>query len=177
MKVLCHLPQRCDLAFDFGYAKPDRLQFTDPVIYLNAHQIENSESHPPLWTPKVPNRDGNIGRVDAIKLADRSTAWSYRQRAPSTSAVLPTAGGFVFSGDPDRYFKALDDATGKVLWQVRTNNMVNGFPVTYSVNGKQYIASPLATGLVPARGWRTLAPEIKNPTGGSMLSVFALPDK
>ena len=38
----------------------------------------------------VPNSDGNVGRVDAIKLADRSTAWTYRQRAPHTSAVLPT---------------------------------------------------------------------------------------
>ncbi len=125
----------------------------------------------------MPNSDGNIGRVDAIKLADRSTAWSYRQRAPSTSAVLPTAGGLVFSGDLDRYFKALDDATGKVLWQVRTNNMVNGFPVTYSVNGKQYIAVATGNGSGSGQGLATLVPEIKNPTGGSMLWVFALPDK
>ena len=38
----------------------------------------------------VPNSDGKIGRVDAVKLADQSTAWSYRTRAPATSAVLPT---------------------------------------------------------------------------------------
>ena len=46
----------------------------------------------------VANSDGNFGRVDAIKLADRSTAWTHRQRAPQTSAVLPTAGGVVFAG-------------------------------------------------------------------------------
>jgi alcohol dehydrogenase (cytochrome c) len=88
----------------------------------------------------VPNSDGNVGRLDAIRLADQATVWSYRQRAPSTSAVLPTGGGLVFAGNIDRYFKALDEATGKVLWQVRTNNMVNSFPITYSVNGKQYVS-------------------------------------
>ncbi len=126
---------------------------------------------------KVPNSDGNIGRVDAIKLADRSTAWSYRQRAPNTSAVLPTGGGLVFSGDIDRYFKALDDATGKVLWQVRTNNMVNAFPVTYSVNGKQYVAVATGSGSGLGTSLATLAPQTKNPDGGSTLWVFALPDK
>src|SRR5258708_1388041 len=99
---------------------------------------------------KVPNSDGNIGRVDAIKLADRSQVWSHRQRAPNTSAVLPTGGGLVFSGDIDRYFKAFDDATGRVLWQGRTNNMVNALPITYSVNGKQYVA--IATGSASVLG-------------------------
>ena len=40
----------------------------------------------------MPNSDGNFGRVDAVRLADQSTVWSHRQRAPSTSAVLPTGG-------------------------------------------------------------------------------------
>src|SRR5262249_58291855 len=78
---------------------------------------------------KVPNSDGNVGRVDAIKLADRSQVWSYRQPAPNTSAVLPTGGGLVFSGDIDRYFKAFDDATGKVLGQGRNSKKVNALPL------------------------------------------------
>jgi alcohol dehydrogenase (cytochrome c) len=126
---------------------------------------------------QVPNSDGKIGRVDAIKLSDRSQSWSYRQRAPNSSAVLPTGGGLVFVGDIDRYFKALDDATGKVLWQVRTNNMVNAFPVTYSVNGKQYVAVATGSGSGFGRSIATLAPEIKVPDGGSTLWVFALPEK
>ncbi len=126
---------------------------------------------------KVPNSDGNIGRVDAIKLADRSQVWSYRQRAPNTSAVLPTAGGLVFSGDIDRYFKAFDDATGKVLWQVRTNNMVNAFPITYSVNGKQYVAVATGSGSGLGRSLSTLVPDMKTPDGGSTLWVFALPER
>jgi alcohol dehydrogenase (cytochrome c) len=124
----------------------------------------------------VPNSDGNFGRVDAIKLSDQSTAWSYRQRAPSTSAVLPTGGGLVFSGDLARNFKALDESTGRVLWQTRLNNAVNSFPISYSVNGKQYVAVAAGNGSGFVRSMSTLTPEIRNPDGGSQLWVFALPD-
>jgi alcohol dehydrogenase (cytochrome c) len=125
----------------------------------------------------VPNSDGNIGRVDAIKLSDRSTAWSYRQRAPDTSAVLPTGGGLVFAATSIATSRALDDATGKVLWQIRTNNVVNSFPITYSVNGKQYVAVATGNGSGLVKSLGTLATEIRNPDGGSMLWVFALPEK
>jgi alcohol dehydrogenase (cytochrome c) len=103
--------------------------------------------------------------------------WSNRQRAPNTSAALPTGGGLVFAGDISRYFKALDDATGKVLWQIRTNNMVNSFPIAYSVNSKQYVAVAVGNGSSQARPLATLTPEIQNPDGGSVLWVFALPDR
>jgi alcohol dehydrogenase (cytochrome c) len=125
----------------------------------------------------VPGSDGNIGRVDAIKLDDRSTAWSYRTRAPQTGAMLPTGGGVVFSGTWDRWFRAFDDTTGKVLWQARLNNAVNSFPITYTVNGKQYVAVSAGNGSSLARSLATLTPEIRNPDGGSALWVFALPDK
>ena len=125
----------------------------------------------------VPGSDGNVGRIDAIKLTDRSTVWSYRERGPATGAVLPTAGGVVFEGGWDRYFRAFDDTTGKVLWQLRTNNAINGFPVSYSVNGKQYVAVSVGNGSTHAKSLATLTPEITAPDGGSVLWVFALPDK
>jgi alcohol dehydrogenase (cytochrome c) len=125
----------------------------------------------------VPGSDGNVGRIDAVKLTDRSTVWSYRERGPATGAVLPTAGGVVFEGGWDRYFRAFDDATGKVLWQLRTNNAINGFPVSYSVNGKQYVAVSVGNGSTHAKSLATLTPEIAAPDGGSVLWVFALPDK
>jgi alcohol dehydrogenase (cytochrome c) len=124
----------------------------------------------------VPNSDGKIGRVDAIKLADRSQAWSYRLRAPETSAVLPTGGGLVFNGAWDRYFRAFDDSTGEVKWQMRLNNVINSFPITYSVNGKQYVAVAVGSGSSHSKALATLTPEIQNPDGGSVLWVFALPN-
>jgi len=124
----------------------------------------------------VPNSDGNIGRVDAVKLADRTTVWSHRQRAPETGAVLPTGGGLVFSGSWDRVFRAFDDATGKTLWQTRLNNVINAFPISYSVNGKQYVAVAVGSGSSHSKALATLTPEIQNPDAGSVLWVFALPD-
>jgi alcohol dehydrogenase (cytochrome c) len=123
------------------------------------------------------NSDGNFGRVDAIRLADQATVWSQRQRAPWTSAVLPTGGGIVFAGDLGRYFRAFDETTGQVLWQVRTNNAVNSFPISYSVNGKQYVAVATGGGSGFLRSMSQLATEIKYPESGSMLWVFALPDR
>jgi alcohol dehydrogenase (cytochrome c) len=125
----------------------------------------------------VPGSDGNVGRIDAVRLTDRSTVWSYRQRAPATGAVLPTAGGIVFAGTWDRYFRAWDDATGKALWQIRTNNAINGFPVSYSVNGRQYVAVAVGNGSTQAKSLATLTPELATPDGGSVLWVFTLPDK
>jgi alcohol dehydrogenase (cytochrome c) len=124
----------------------------------------------------IPNSDGKIGRVDAIRLSDRTTVWSHRQRAPSSSAVLPTGGGLVFAGDIARYFRAFDEETGKVLWEVRTNSPVNAFPITYSVNGKQYVAVATGGGSGFLRSISQLATEIKYPESGSMLWVFALPN-
>ena len=124
----------------------------------------------------IPNSDGNIGRVDAVGLDNQKSAWSYRTRAPQTGAVLATGGGLVFSGSWDRYIRAFDDRTGKLLWQIRTSNAVNSFPITYAVKGKQYVAVSVGNGSSHARSLATLTPEIRNPDGGSSLWVFALPD-
>ncbi|SDG69749.1 pyrroloquinoline quinone-dependent dehydrogenase [Pelagibacterium luteolum] len=124
---------------------------------------------------EVPDSDGNIGRLDAINLADHSTAWSHRQRSPITSAVLPTGGGLVFAGDWNRYFYAFDDETGDVLWQIRTNNAVNSFPISYEADGKQYVAVAVGNGSSQARALATLTPEFVNPAAGSVLWVFTLP--
>jgi len=123
----------------------------------------------------VPGSDGNIGRIDAVKLSDRSTIWSFRFRAPATSAVLPTAGGVVFAGSWDRYFRAIDGVSGKVLWQVRTNNAVNSFPISYGVNGKQYIAVSVGNGSGQGQELSTLVPDMALPEEGSVLWIFALP--
>jgi alcohol dehydrogenase (cytochrome c) len=124
----------------------------------------------------VPNSDGKIGRVDAVKLSDRSQVWSSRQRAPITAAVLPTGGGLVFNGTWDRMFRAFDDTTGDVKWQMRLNNVINSFPISYSVNGKQYVAVAVGSGSSHSKALATLTPEIQNPDGGSVLWVFALPN-
>ena len=125
----------------------------------------------------VPDSDGNIGRVDAINLNDRSTMWSYRQRPPVTSSTLPTGGGLVFVGSLDRKFMAFDDETGEKLWESgRLTNSPESFPITYTANGKQYVAitANFASGLGRLA---SLTPEVRLPSNDPIaLYVFALPD-
>ena len=66
-------------------------------------------------------------------------------------------------------------ATGDVLWQTRLGTSVQGFPVTFSVRGEQYLA--VSTGLgggSPRTVPRLLAPEIRHPASGNALYVFKL---
>jgi alcohol dehydrogenase (cytochrome c) len=84
----------------------------------------------------------------------------------------------VFVGDLDRQFRALDVKTGEVLWSARLGTAVQGFPVSFSANGKQYIAVTTGVGggsprVVP----RTITPEINPPSNGHTLYVFELPKK
>ena len=88
----------------------------------------------------VPGGDGKIGRLQAVNLETRELAWNFRESAPLTSAVMATAGGLVFSGALDESFRALDASTGEVLWQTDLGDIPASFPISYSVDNKQYIA-------------------------------------
>jgi alcohol dehydrogenase (cytochrome c) len=122
--------------------------------------------------------DGKYGRLEAINLETRKPVWTDRQRAPQTTGALATAGGIVFDGSLDRYIRAYDQANGKVLWETRLNDVPSSCPITYSVNGKQYVAVVVGNGGAHAITWPPLVPEIQNPTGGGAeLWVFELPGK
>ena len=110
-----------------------------------------------------------------MNLQTGKVVWMRRQRAPLATAMLGTGGGIVFTGDRDRYFRALDEATGKVLWETRLNATPNSFPVTYAVGGQQYVAVTTGGGSSWDGATAAAGTEIVNPAGGTTLWVFKLP--
>jgi alcohol dehydrogenase (cytochrome c) len=121
--------------------------------------------------------DGRYGRLEAINLETRKTAWVQRQRAPQTTGVLATAGGVVFAGALDRWFTAYDAASGSPLWKMRLSDVPNSAPITYSVNGKQYVAAVVGNGGAAAVTFPALVPEIPMSSArSSAIWAFELPD-
>jgi alcohol dehydrogenase (cytochrome c) len=129
------------------------------------------------WTIRPPlNGDGRYGRVQAIDLTTRQTLWTQRQRAPQTTGVLATAGGLVFAGALDRVFTAYDDTTGEALWQAKLNDVPSSAPISYAVDGKQFVAITVGHGSAHALTFPMLTPEIDLPiVRSATIWVFALP--
>lgn len=129
------------------------------------------------WTVRPrPDGDGLFGRLQALDPQTGGTRWVVRERAPFTAATLATAGGLVFAGSLDRRFKAYDLATGEQRWAARLNDVPSAPPITYAVDGVQYVAVVVGPGGYQSMSYGALVPEIRNPDdAGTILWVFALP--
>ena len=128
------------------------------------------------YTRPVPDSDGRYGRVQAFDLQNRQVLWTERQHAPMTSAVLATAGGVVFAGALDQTFSAYDDQTGEKLWSTRLSDVPSSAPITYMVDGEQYVAVVVGFGSPLSMGFTQLVPDILTPVRPSAaIYVFAVP--
>jgi alcohol dehydrogenase (cytochrome c) len=115
----------------------------------------------------------NAGSIEAISVESGATAWKREQRAVTTS-LMTTGSGLLFGGDANGRFRAYDQRTGEVLWEVNLGSHVTGYPATFAVDGKQYIAISTG-GSLNTLGLMGLAPELRAGTANN-LYVFALPD-
>jgi alcohol dehydrogenase (cytochrome c) len=94
----------------------------------------------------------HIGELQAWDVDNRKKAWTTKLPSQNWGPVLATAGGVLFAGGTnDRMFRAFDAKTGKILWEFPTTSGVNGVPVSFQVDGRQYVAVQSGWGVDAAR--------------------------
>jgi alcohol dehydrogenase (cytochrome c) len=118
-----------------------------------------------------------VGEFVAFDPATGERAWVYKPEsgAPMSASALATAGGIVFGGTSDRWFFALHTETGELLWEMRLNGDISGSPVTFTVDGKQYVAVGAGGRIAQTTTLGRLV-DIDIPSGSGVMWVFALPE-
>ena len=95
----------------------------------------------PYWGSALTLIDNQAsGSLKAIDVTSGKIKWEVATRSPMVAGVLATAGGLVFTGDAEGYFTAYDAATGKDLWTFQCGSGHHSGPITYTLDGRQYIA-------------------------------------
>ena len=121
----------------------------------------------------------HIGEVQAWKVGSHEKVWQHNFEMFTWGPLLATGGDLVFGGGTnDRYFRAWDAKTGEMLWKMRTNSGVTAVPVSYAIDGKQYIAVQSGWGVDAQRMQDAYDSQIK-PSGikvpqGGAIWVFAI---
>lgn len=81
-----------------------------------------------------------FGAIRALEVESGKQRWEFKLKSPIWAGVLSTEGGVVFSGSEEGNFYALDSLTGKPLWDFQTGGRIGSGPISFSIEGKQYIA-------------------------------------
>jgi alcohol dehydrogenase (cytochrome c) len=127
--------------------------------------------------------DGMISRLQAVDVAGQELKWVRHLPSPMTTSALATAGGVIFVGDMEPSLKAIDDASGEILWQAPLDDMPSCNLVTYRILDRQYVAVIVGftnnhiRDLIRSYGeYRTGRGETvpDSPKGGAAIWVFAL---
>ncbi|MEC9103416.1 MAG: PQQ-binding-like beta-propeller repeat protein, partial [Pseudomonadota bacterium] len=117
----------------------------------------------------------HIGSLKAIDPDTGEIKWNYKNDAPLWGGVMTTGGGLVFFGTPEGEFIALDDETGEKLWSFQTGSGIVGQPVTYELDGEQYVSIISGWGgAVPLWGGE-VAKKVNYLNQGGTLWTFKLP--
>jgi alcohol dehydrogenase (cytochrome c) len=148
------------------------------TMYLPAQNTCSTVSAVPPGGPGVygfagrstiaPASGTDLGQIHAIDAVTGRTAWTYAQRAGMQS-LMTTGGALLFAGDSHGRFRAMDQASGKILWEINLGSPVTGYPATFEVEGQQYVA--VSTGFWLADSY---TPELIHGRQNT-LYVFALP--
>ncbi|WP_299392821.1 PQQ-dependent methanol/ethanol family dehydrogenase [Pelagibius sp.] len=116
-----------------------------------------------------------IGSLKAIDPLTGEVKWEYKNNAPLWSGVMTTAGGLVFAGTPEGHLKAFNDETGEELWSFQTGSGVVGQPITWEMDGEQFVAVVSGWGgAVPLWGGE-VAKKVNYLNQGGLVWVFKVP--
>ncbi|WP_420349467.1 PQQ-dependent methanol/ethanol family dehydrogenase [Pelagibius sp.] len=116
-----------------------------------------------------------IGSLKAFDPLTGEVKWEYKNNAPLWSGVMTTAGGLVFAGTPEGHLKAFNDETGEELWSFQTGSGVVGQPITWEMDGEQYVAVLSGWGgAVPLWGGE-VAKKVNYLNQGGLVWVFKVP--
>ena len=98
-------------------------------------------SRPGVRGPQVPKRsdEDGYGVVRAIDPQTGEKKWEFKMNDVTASGILTTASDLLFTGGREGYFQALDARTGKLLWRTNAGGDIAMGPMTYQINGKQYV--------------------------------------
>ena len=122
-----------------------------------------------------PPPDGEpYSHFDAYDPVTGEKKWTYRSKYALLASSLATGGNLVFTGDPEGRFLAFDAESGEVLWSFNTGSGHRGSPITYAVDGVQYIAVPSGWGSAVGGLLPQIWPEMEDFPGGGALFVFSL---
>ncbi len=134
-----------------------------PIKYT-LHETPSKNGAPAIrYAASEPTKDPRWGLLSSIDLASGKVAWQTKTAQPLIGGVLATAGGLVFMGEGDGHFNAYNSQSGELLWQAKSEFGVNAPPITYTIDGVQYIA--VASGGNSIFGYKQ----------GDAVLVYALP--
>jgi alcohol dehydrogenase (cytochrome c) len=119
--------------------------------------------------------EDHIGSLKAIDPTTMEVKWEYKNDAPLWGGVMTTAGGLVFTGTPEGYLKAFDADTGEELWKFQTGSGIVGQPITWEMDGEQYVSIASGWGgAVPLWGGE-VAKKVNYLNQGGSIWTFKLP--
>jgi len=111
-----------------------------PVKYT-LHETPGKNGNPAIrYASSELAEEARWGLLSAIDLSNGKIIWQQKTEQPLIGGVLATAGGLLFTGEGNGTFNAYDTANGTLLWQAKSDAGVNAPPITYEVDGVQYVA-------------------------------------
>lgn len=151
--------------------RPNSIECWDLIVYALDDDWQPGQVAYNFDGPNIYDREDYVGSLSAINPATGELVWQYTTGYAHRSGAVATAGGLVFAPFADRTFRAFDAETGDILWEQLVTSTTMGNPISYAVDGVQYVAVPIGGSGGAAQAG--LPPVVAGPP---TMFVFSLPE-